>query len=168
MHLEAAALGPQLEDVDCRRVVDEDRCGRQALDALLQSVPLLVGELAGAHLLRVHLRLHRQQALDELHVRHLEREDRHALLEVHRGVARDREDEGGIVGHGAVAQQKAAIAVYRKAVVVADTIGLEGEARIGPVLNTVPGLGLFARYSDWYFVDVAIESNAPRGRLVTD
>ncbi len=91
--MQAAGLRAQLEDADVARVVDVERRGGEALGRLDDLRPAVGADASLAQVVAVQLRLRGDEALRELGLRHLEREERDRLVEVDRGVLRDVGDE---------------------------------------------------------------------------
>ena len=77
---DAPGLGPHLHDRAVRVVVDEQRRLGEAADGVAEPRPVRLGELAGPELARVDARLRREQALGELEVAHLHREEQDRAL----------------------------------------------------------------------------------------
>ena len=99
LRLQPAALGAHLEHGDGGGVVDVDRRLGQLPRRLGEQRPVRVLQVAGAELVRVDARLGREQALHELLLAHLQREEGDALLLLDRRVLRDVEHEARLA-HG--------------------------------------------------------------------
>ncbi len=99
--LDAPRLGPHLHDRAVRVVVDEERGFGQPTDGLVDAGPLVFGELAGLQLARRHARFGREEALRELEVAHLHREEEHGLSAVQRDVLGHAQRQRGLPLPGA-------------------------------------------------------------------
>ena len=78
--LHAPGLGARLEHGEGGRVVDVDRRLRQPARRIGQARPVARVEVAGAHLVGVHLGLGAEQPLHELLLGHLEAQHQHPLV----------------------------------------------------------------------------------------
>ena len=83
-------------------------------------------ELAGAHLRRVDPRLRRQDALGELLVAHLEREEQHGRAGFDGNVGRYAERERGVV-HDHVGRDEVVVAGHREVVDLVVTLVVDGD-----------------------------------------
>ncbi len=92
-HLQPPCLRPDLHHRDRPRVVDVDRRLRQPVARRGEARPVVGRELARAQALRLDLRLRAHEALRDLGLRHLEREQRHGRLAAHGEVRRHAERE---------------------------------------------------------------------------
>src|SRR5450756_1099436 len=98
--LQAARLGAQLEHVEAGGVVDED-VGLLELSGRLDELRVVVsGQAAGAHLVRADARRRAHHALAQFLGAHLEAEDRHRRLTLHRHVLGDGEGQGRLADAG--------------------------------------------------------------------
>ena len=117
-----ARLRPQLHDAEVARVVDEQLCPRELLGRADHLRPPVGPDLALAQIVAVQLRLGRDEALGELRLRHLEREQRHGLVVVDRSVLGDVDHEGALSHRGPRGEhdQVAALEAARDVVEVAE------------------------------------------------
>ena len=91
----AAGLGANLGDRGARGVVNHDVQARELVCASDELGPLVVLDVGRANLLQANARLGREQALRNLDLAHLEREERDRGT-VERGIHGQIEREGGL------------------------------------------------------------------------
>ena len=94
--LQATGLGAQLEDVQARRIVDEDGRVGQPRDMLVQDGEFGIREVALAQLLGTDACFTGDQTRHQLGAAHLQTEDGHCPLVLHRDIARHAQHEGGL------------------------------------------------------------------------
>ncbi len=89
--LDPPGLGSHLHDGAVWVVVDEERGFGEPADRLVDARPLVLRELAGLQLARLHARFGGEEPLGELEVTHLHREEEHRLAADERDVLRHSE-----------------------------------------------------------------------------
>ncbi len=98
--VEAARLGAHLEHADVARVVEVDRSAGQLLDGVQDLRPAVAAHAALPQLVARHLRLRGDEAVGQLGLRHLEREQRHRHAVVDRRVLGDVGGERALAHRG--------------------------------------------------------------------
>ena len=86
---QAACLGVELKHRQARRVIHIQRCVQQVVDALVQALPLVGLQLSVQNLRALYLTGVADEAVHQLHVRHLKREEGHGHPQV----------SGDVLGH---------------------------------------------------------------------
>src|SRR5207302_5311193 len=101
--LQPACLGPDVHDRDVGVVVDEDRRLTEVADGRADLRPVGLEQPAVPHPGGVDPGLGAQQALGELEVAHLEREEQHGEATLHGRVGHETEGEGRLSHAGPAA-----------------------------------------------------------------
>ena len=83
---ETARLGAQLRDGESRSFVDIHRGSVEVFHTLVELIPLVVGEAAGADCLALDFADIGYHTVHELYIAHLQRENAYRYIEVHRHV----------------------------------------------------------------------------------
>ena len=105
LQLQSSGLGAHLGDGDARRCVHIDGRGADADHRVAELAPVLVADLAPAHLLHVHARLGAQHAHGKLLGGHLQREHRRLLARADRRVFDEVHADAGLAHGGSPGHQ---------------------------------------------------------------
>ena len=89
LKLVLSALASKFGNTDTRRVIDDKLGIPDDSGTFDQLLPVCIGEITGTECLCINARFEGEQTVNELLLRHLEREDRGTQIFVKRNILRD-------------------------------------------------------------------------------
>ena len=93
---QTTCLCTQFENRESRSVIDIERCIQQIIDAFVQTIPFIRRQLSIQDLGTLDLTRIRDQAVHQLHIRHLQREESQRNAVISSDVLSHRQGEGGL------------------------------------------------------------------------